>query len=85
MTFRERLADLLTGGALTTARDDRDRLASELRTSEHLSDTNRRQIRIHFENNIQFSRALRAIADATENGKSGTAKRINLMAKKGLE
>lgn len=70
MTFREKLADLLTNGDYSDAL----RVASAA-TEELVRKHNMAQRRGH---------ALREIRDTTATGKSGTARRIHRIAKEAL-
>jgi hypothetical protein len=75
MTLRERLADWISGGALTRARKEgRDFYDALAPAVVH-----------HSERAIGARAALRAIEAATASGKSGTARKINRMAREALK
>jgi hypothetical protein len=85
MTRRERLADWISGGALSRAQNAKDR-------AEQLEQLSRQTADYAFEAaggycmTVQTrTKTLRAIITATDNGKSGTARKINRIARGGLE
>lgn len=85
MTFREKLADWISGGALTRAREWSEyeaKLArrAEKRASDWQDNAAILALRCH-----KAHDALDAIADATDGGKSGTAIKINRMAREALK
>lgn len=71
MTLRERIADWISGGALTQARYE--------------ADFNLRQCCIWVDEFDRADDALLAIAAATRNGKSGTARKVHRMATEALK
>ena len=78
MTLREKLADIISGGALSRAQNQCAAWeeAFGIEYDEHQTTWSRAVTRLDI---------LRAIIAATDNGKSGTARKINRMAKEGLE
>lgn len=78
MTFRERLADIISGGAVTAERNARVKADLALCNSRALLDKATRD-------RSAFQWALFGIEKATAAGKSGTAMKINRMARKGLK
>lgn len=71
MTLRERLADWISGGALTRARAEA--IANHEETLECAEDW------------VDAYEALEAIEEATRNGKSGTARKVHRMATEALK
>lgn len=77
MTFRERLADWISGGALSEAREDVvNRESDYMRVMECFKDCSGRLDSRH--------KALHRIMVETADGKSGTAQKIHRMAKEAL-
>lgn len=71
MTLRERLADWISGGALSDARHHRAHTMKHLRSMR--SDC------------VKLSSALIRIERATRDGKSGTARKITRIAREALK
>jgi hypothetical protein len=78
MTLRERLADWISGGALTRAQDQcaEWKEAFGIEYDEHQATWSRAVTRLD---------KLRAIEAATRYGKFGTARKINRMAREALK
>jgi hypothetical protein len=82
MTFREKLADWISGGSVTLAKSQRIDLLKTINRMERVrEDELRREVRAW---NKRES-AIRRILAATENGKSGTAQKIARIAREALE
>lgn len=77
MTFRERLADWISGGALSEAYEDRN-------DAQHYENKNFAAAE-HLSTKVsKYDAAIRDIMRATADGKSGTAQKIYRMAKEAL-
>ena len=71
MTFRERLADWISGGKLTEAHEEIGALSRKVKSLDAAF--------------IEVDVALMLIADATDGIQSGTARKINRMAREALK
>lgn len=71
MTFREKLADLISGGALTQIKGHSDVVIEKLCQRDR--------------DWIKLEHALLEVRDTTATGKSGTAQRVHRIAKEALE